>query len=189
MPHLLLIAGWLWAQQPSPIPFFNPSFEDEPRASASPAGWTSYTPGSTPDIFPGAWGLQAPAADGKTCLGLVTRTDGSTEDVSQNLQQPLQAGVCYKFSIRLAHLPQYVGYNQAVRLRIWGGTEGRRTELLAGSPLIHHPDWREYTFEFIPDQEVRCITFEAYFGPGVMFRYKGNILLDLVSPIIRCDRA
>ena len=80
----------------------NASFEDDnPRASASPAGWTSKTPGSTPDILPGAWGLNIPAHHGKTCIGLVTRDDGSVEDVGQCLEKQLTKGDCFSFSIYL----------------------------------------------------------------------------------------
>ena len=188
---MLSLIFLLWASyaQTDAIAFENPSFEDEPRASASPAGWGSHTPGSTPDILPGAWGLQLKPAEGSTCIGLVTREDGSSENVAQNLPTVLKAGTCYTFSVRLAHLPKYVGYNQAVRLRVWGGGTNQHSQLLAGSPLINHTDWREYKFEFIPDKDVRCITMEAYFGPGVLFYYKGNILIDQCSVIQRCDRA
>jgi len=183
--YLLLFS---FAQQ-SLVPLTNASFEGTPAASAIPDGWMSISPGSTPDILPGAWGLMAAPFHGNTFIGLVTRDDGTREDISQNLPVALSPGVCYRFSVYLAHLPEYVGYNQPLRLRVWGGPQNKRTELLASSPLVMHTDWRKYTFEFIPDQSVRCITLEAYYGPGVIFYYKGNILLDNCSPVERCDRA
>lgn len=172
------------------IPFYNPSFEDTPRASASPAGWQSFTAGSTPDILPGAWGIDVPPQDGKSCIGLITREDGTSEDVGQALGEILKGGFCYKFSIYLAHVPKYVGYNHPVRIRVWGGMKrGGKEQLLASSPLIDHADWRNYKFQFIPASDIRYITFEAYFAPGASFKYKGNIVLDNCSAIEKCNRA
>ena len=187
---LFLLFSCYFGQQDGKIYFQNPSFEDTPRQSASPAGWESLTDDSTPDILPGAWGVKAPAQQGKTCIGLVTRTDGTREDVSQLLEQTLKGGTCYTFSIYLAHAPTYVGYNQPVQLRVWGGAvRGAKSVLLYSSPLIDHTAWKKYDVEFMVASDVRYITFEAYFGPGVLFHYKGNILLDNCSPIERCDRA
>ena len=190
LSSLFLFLTCYFGQQDGKIYFRNPSFEDTPRQSASPAGWESLTDGSTPDILPGAWGVNSPPQHGKTCLGLVTRTDGTREDVSQMLDQTLKGGKCYNFSIYLAHAPAYVGYNQPLRLRVWGGAErGGKEVLLYSSPLIDHTGWKKYIVEFMATSDVRFITFEAYFGPGVLFYYKGNILLDNCSPIERCDRA
>ena len=167
----------------------NPSFEDAPRASACPLGWASYTTGCTPDIMPGAWGIQVEPQDGKSCLALVTREDGTREDISQQLPQDLKAGVCYTFRIYLAHAPQYVGYNHPVRLRIWGSAGRGKEQLLASSNLVDHASWKEYKFQFVPNRNMRYITFEAFYAPGALFHYRGNIVLDNCSPIERCDRA
>lgn len=172
------------------IPIRNPSFEDKPGKSKSPKGWQSFTPGSTPDILPGAWGIQFSAKEGSTCLGLVTREDGTTEDISQGLPELLKGDSCYSFSIYLAHAKKYVGYNHPVRLRVWGSAKrGGKDMLLTSSPLIDHQDWRSYKLQFVPEHDMRYITFEAWYGPGTMFKYKGNILLDLCSDIEKCDRA
>jgi Carbohydrate binding domain len=176
--------------QEDKIHFNNPSFEGKAGASQTPQGWYSYTNSSTPDLLPGAWGVQAPAYAGNTCLGLVTREDGTSEDVGQLLSKTLQMGTCYTFSMYLNFAPKYVGYNNPIRLRVWGGTEkGEKATLLTSSPLIDNQTWKEYKFQFVPKSNIRYLTFEAYFGPGVTFFYKGNILLDNVSPIERCDRA
>lgn len=187
---LFLFLLWCFGQPNDKIYFENASFEDTPRESASPRGWQSVTPGSTPDILPGPWGVKVAPQHGKTCLGLVTREDGTREDVTQFLPGMLKAGTCYTFTLYLSHAPRYAGYNQPVRLRIWGGA-GRagRDQLLAASPLIDHADWRVYKFQFVPDRDMRVLTFEAYYAPGALFQYKGNILLDNCSPIERCDRA
>lgn len=168
----------------------NPSFEDKPRASASPVGWYSGVPGSTPDILPGAWGLNLPAQEGKTCLGLVTRSDNSSETISQELPAVLKSGECYKFEIWLAHAEQYVGFNKPCRIRVWGsGSKTDKGQLLTSSPLVSHSDWRLYKLRFTTSSEIRFITLEAWYGPGVTFQYNGNILLDNCSPIELCERA
>jgi hypothetical protein len=180
---MLIILFWrLLILANEPIAFLNPSFEGEPQAATIPMGWTSFTPGSTPDILPGAWGLHVDPADGQTCIGLVSRKDGTSENISQNLSQPLKPGVCYTFTIKLSHLPSYVSYDQPLRLRIWGGPEDQRSQLLAASPLINHTDWRTYKFEFVPKKEVRCITLEAYFGPGYCLNTR-EIFCSTSAPI------
>lgn len=179
-------------QQPGDgkIRLYNPSFEDTPKASTSPAGWRTWTRGSTPDIMPGAWGVQCAPQDGQSCLALVTREDGTYEDITQALSVPVKQDSCYTFSIYLCNAPKYVGYNMPVRMRVWGGAKpGQKEVLLAASPLISHSDWRLYKFQFVPTKALRSITFEAYYAPGAVFKYRGNVLLDNCSPIERCDRA
>ena len=172
------------------IPIRNPSFEDKPGQSKAPKGWRPFTPDSTPDILPGAWGLDLAAQEGQTCVGLVTREDGTSEDIAQGLPESLKGGTCYTFTIYLAHAKKYVGYNHPVRLRVFGGSKrGGKEMLLASSPLIDHSDWRKYKFLFVPEHDMRYITFEAWYGPGTMFRYRGNILLDNCSNLEKCDRA
>lgn len=187
----LVFAFAIFVQPGQVISIRNPSFEDDkPAQSKVPWGWQSYTPGSTPDILPGAWGIQFAAQDGHTCVGLVTRPEGNSEDISQVLPESLKGGVCYTFSIYLAHAPKYVGFNHPVRLRVWGSAnKGKKEMLLTSSPLIDHNDWRKYPFQFVPTRDMRYITFEAWYGPGITFKYKGNILLDNCSPIEKCDRA
>jgi hypothetical protein len=167
----------------------NPSFEDAPRASHCPEGWASYTPGSTPDIMPGAWDVHVPAQEGFTSVALVTREDGTREDISQRLPQTLKSGTCYTFSLYLAHTPQYVGYNNPTRLRIWGGAGKSKQQLLATSALVDHEEWKLYKFQFVPNHDMQYLTLEVYFAPGALFHYRGNILLDNCAPIERCDRA
>jgi hypothetical protein len=187
----LIFTFVLLGQPGTVIPIRNPSFEDDaPTQSKVPKGWQTYTPGSTPDILPGAWGIQLAPQDGRTCVGLVTREDGTIEDIAQVLPESLKGGICYKFTIHLAHTPKYVGFNHPVRLRVWGGAAKDKKEmLLASSPLIDHSDWKKYPFQFVPAHDMRYITFEAYFGPGIIFKYKGNILLDNCSAIEKCERA
>jgi hypothetical protein len=188
LKYLLLLIPFV--QPANKIHFRNPSFEDSPGSGKSPKGWYSGYKGSTPDIMPGAWEIQFPPQEGKTCVGLIVREDGTREDISQALAEPLVGGNCYAFTLYLAHSPKYVGYNKPTRLRIWGGTEkGAPAQLLASSPLVDHTDWRPYKFELSPTSNVTLLTFEVYYAPGVLFKYKGNILIDNCSPLEKCIRA
>ena len=187
---LFLSLASFQAQPSGKIYFRNPSFEDAPGSGKCPKGWYSGYQGSTPDILPGAWEIMFPAQEGKTCLGLIVREDGTREDISQMLAEPLVGGKCYAFTLYLAHAPKYVGYNKPTRLRIFGYTErGGKHELLASSPLIDHSDWRQYKFELSPSSNITQLVFEADYAPGVLFKYKGNILLDNCSPLEKCIRA
>ncbi len=180
-----------FSEQPSEkIYFRNPSFEDVPGAGKCPKGWYSGYQGSTPDIMPGAWDIMFPPQDGKTCVGLIVREDGTREDISQAMAEPLVGGKCYAFTLYLAHSPKYVGYNKPTRLRILGSSEkGGRSELLATSKLIDHADWRQYKFELSPSSTLTQLIFEVDYAPGVVFKYKGNLLLDNCSPLEKCIRA
>ena len=191
--HALKYSNLIYAelvQTPQDTIYFrNPSFEGNPGASIIPDQWLSQTKGSTPDLLPGAWNLQPAPLEGNTCLGLVVREDNTSEDLSQVLSKPLKSNECYEFYAWLSTLPKYVGYNQPCQLRIYGGTTGNKEELLAQSPLISSNQWNRYKFQFTTKKEIKSITLVAWYGPGVMFKYKGNILVDNLSPIVRCDRA
>lgn len=190
-PVLLLSFSIQQPEQPvTKIYFRNPSFEGAPKASSCPVGWHSTIPGSTPDLLPGAWGIEYTPQDGETCIGLVTRFDGSTESIAQALAEPLPADVCYSFSVYLAHIEKYVGFDNPTRLRVWGSpSKTEKGKLLCSSPLINHSDWRSYDFQFITPGTIRYLTLEAWYGPGTTFKYNGNIVLDHCSPIEKCARA
>ncbi|MCS6928748.1 MAG: hypothetical protein NZM43_04535 [Saprospiraceae bacterium] len=176
-------------QKDGKIVLRNPSFEDSPGASKIPRSWMTVGLGSTPDIMPGAWGVAGSPQEGASFLALVTRSDGTVEDIAQRLSSPLVPGVCYTFSIYLAHSPRYVGHDLPVRLRIWGGKSPAKQFLLCSSEMVSHSDWRKYTFQFVPKSPVQYLVLEAYYAPGVFKPYRGNILLDNCSPIERCERA
>lgn len=182
--------GLMGAGDP-PILFENPSFEGSPEQSACPPGWAGSGPNNTPDTQPGAFGVQSPdAKDGLTYIGLVAREDGSRESIGQQIPQKLAAGKCYIFSVWLAKADDYSGYSMPIRLKVRGGSDKNHcTQTLGQSGLIDKKDWQEVHFQFTAESDIRYIIFEAEYAPGAMFKYKGNILLDNLSPIIRCDRA
>lgn len=185
-----LILGIAFAQQSERIYLRNASFEGEPGHDRTPTGWYSCTLGSTPDIFPGAWGIKhVQPQHGATCLGLTVRDDGTTEDISQALGEKLIAGNCYTFKMWLAHTDSYVGYNRPARIRVWGGTSrGKKECLLDTSPVISGSEWKEYRFQFMAKGDYTHLTLEAWYAPSCGV-YRGNILLDNCSPIQRCNRA
>lgn len=181
------------------LPFFlggqvylvNPSFEgDEPQDATVPAGWHYCKEGTTPDILPGVWGVYTRPSDGETFVGLITRADGTWENIGQRLSAPLNSRECYSITLDLAHSNIYSGYNKPIKLRIWGGkTKCAKDQLLAESKFITHTDWETYTFQFVPRERVHYIILEAFYTEGTTFSHKGNILIDNVQPIKVCIRA
>jgi len=182
----LLFALSLTAQ----ITIQNGSFEDEPRDASVPMGWYPCKLGSTPDILPGFWGVYKESSDGETYIGLITREDGSWENIGQRLSEPLLKGHCYTFKVDLAHSNGYTGYNMPVRFRLWGGrTKCTKDQLLAESKAVKHSNWKTYDFSFKTKEKFNYIIIEAYFIKGMYIDYKGNILIDNFIKISPCDQA
>jgi hypothetical protein len=171
------------------IYFRNPSFEGMSGESMTPSEWIVNTPGSTPDLLPGAWKLKATPHEGATCLGLVVRNDKTTEDITQVLSEQLKADQCYEFKAWLSRLPKYVGFDHPCQLRIYGGQNGGREELLTSTNLITNTDWKEFKIQFTPKKNTKTLTFVAWYGPGITFKYNGNLLIDDLSVILKCNRA
>jgi hypothetical protein len=176
-------------KQANPIYWQNASFEGEPQDATVPIGWLACEPFTTPDILPGFWGIFQEASEGETYVGLITRENGTWESITQRLPRTINRGDCYTFTLDLAHGVTYSGYNQTLKLRIWGSTNKcTKNQLLFESPLIDHPEWRPYRVEFTAKQPVRYILIEAFYQEG-SFRRKGNILIDNLSPLRWCPRA
>jgi outer membrane protein OmpA-like peptidoglycan-associated protein len=176
----------------------NPSFEDFPRHSHAPAGWSDCGfPGeSPPDTQPsGDFAVTYPPTDGSTYLGMVVRDNETYEAVTQKLSRPLQPGSCYEFSLQLARSPYYVSisrtteqrtnFNQPVKLRIYGGFSGGcdRSKLLDETGLIKASKWMQYNFRFEPKQAYSYILIEAFYETPTLFPYNGNVLVDNASAI------
>lgn len=188
IPILILIQLALVCALPAQLYWQNGSFEGQPQDATVPQHWLACQQGTTPDILPGYWGVYQEASEGETYLGLISREDGSWESISQRLTQPLQQGKCYSFSIDLAHSRTYSGYNQAIRLRIWGSNSRcGDQQLLFESPLVTHSAWRTYPVSFTAKRNLSYIIIEAY-SPGYAAR-RGNILIDNLGPIRVCPRA
>lgn len=172
------------------INWVNPSFEGTPQDATMPTGWHSCKQGTTPDLLPGFWGVTTEAFDGETYMGLITRESGTWESVEQRISQTIKKGECYSFDAKLAYSKQYAGYNLPLKLRIWGSeTKCSRDQLLAETEFVKHTYWKKYEFDFHAKQNINYIIIEAHYADGVFIPYKGNILVDDLSPIKMCKRA
>ena len=182
---LLLITNGLSAQ----IYLENASFEGDPQDATVPVGWHPCEAGTTPDILPGPWGVYQEASDGSTFVGVITREDGSWESIGQRLRSALKAKECYTLKLDLAHSKTYSGYNQPLKVRIWGcQTKCSKDQLLAETQFITHSDWESYEFQFFAKKALNYILIEAYYADS-NFSYRGNVLIDNIMPIKKCIRA
>ena len=167
---------------------FNASFEGEPRDATIPRGWHKCEDGTTPDILPGPWGVYLEPMDGSSYVGLITRDNGTFESIGQKISAKLEKGNCYFLSLYLARSDTYMGYDRAVKLRIWGGSSKcSRDMLIAETELIEHTEWRKYTFDFTPDRNLRYLIIEAFYSEEP-FEHAGNILIDGLSDIQPCGK-
>ncbi|MFN0014980.1 MAG: hypothetical protein ACKVU2_10565, partial [Saprospiraceae bacterium] len=195
LPALLL--GPLATAQEGKAILKNASFEDVPQASHVPEGWFYYGPveETPPDVQPGYYGCTTKPLRGNTYLGMVTRDNGTTECVGQQLDKPLLADSAYDFSVCLATSSHYeslsrstgeeVNYTSPVCLRIWGiSLEQEKRVLLAESPLVTNTDWIRYRFELRPPgMHLDLILLEAWYGIPQKHT-NGNLLVDHCSPLV-----
>jgi hypothetical protein len=180
----------------------NPSFEDTPSHSTTPRHWINCGAAneSPPDVFPErqwVFGVNNRPYAGNTYLGLVTRDNNTWEAVAANLTAPLEANVCYRFSIAMGRSPEYRSLSRATgreanftdptRLRIWGSNGNcQQEELLAESPLVLHEDWQLYTFIIKPlKNSYASIILEAFYPDNLLKPTNGNLLLDAASAFDR----
>lgn len=188
---------YMLAQKDAPIYLNNPSFEDVPRASATPSGW--YDCGqmrdSPPDVQPGFWEVSTPAFSGSSYLGLVVRDNETWESIGQRLSRPLEMNACYELSMHLCKAPKYlskspmsvdvVDFATPACIMIWGGNGYcDKAELLYKTTIINHSRWVEYNCRLSPTAgNYSFILIEAYYKTPVLFPYNGHVLVDNLSPI------
>lgn len=173
-----------------PVLLQNPGLEAERKPGGIIPDWKTATAGATPDIQPGQWGVHLLPEEGSSYVGLITREDGSREGIGQHLKSALEAGKCYTMTIALTKARDYAGHNWPVVLKIRGGTgSSQPLKLLASSAPVSNQTWQTYIFEFTPSEPVRYIVFEAAPVPGIVKPYRGNLLIDNISPIKQCIRA
>lgn len=183
----------------------NPSFEDMPRNSSPPRGWTDCgAPGETPpDVHPDPeflFKVGMAAQHENTFLGMVTRDTETFESVGQRLGTPFRAGQCYRFDIQLARSRMYLSmsrvtrqptnYVTPIKLRVFGGySVCDRAQLLGESQLVGNYTWENYSIKLSPEDDFTHIVLEAYYKQPSLVPYNGNILLDNAQPLrpIDCD--
>lgn len=167
----------------------NPSLEGEHRDAVVPMNWLPCEDGTTPDILPGPWGVYQEPSDGESYVGLITRENNTWESIGQRLKSPLEKDVCYQFSLDLAHSDTYSGYNNPIKLRIWGSrNKCDKDQLIHETEFIKNIEWEKHTIKFTAESNLRYILFEAFYRERP-YAYKGNILIDDVSAISPCKRA
>ena len=182
----------------------NASFEDIPRHSHAPRGWSDcgFPNESPPDVQPSGFSVNKKAYEGNTYLGLVVRDNDTWEAVSQKLSAPMESGKCYDFSIFLARSELYVSpsqitgkeanYTTPAKLRVYGGFGYcDKQYLLAESSLVINTRWIEFSFKFEPIDNYTHLVFEAFYKTPSLFPYNGNVLVDNASELreIPCDES
>lgn len=171
------------------IGLLNPSMEDTPSDATVPQGWSACAALTTPDILPGYWGVYQDAQEGDTYVGIITRENGSYESFGQRLSAPLLEGSCYQFNLWLAHASVYAGHGKPIKLQIYISDDlCGEDQLIWQSPLIEHEEWKSYSIQFTPMKKAQYIILKAFIKDG-KFSHKGNILIDNMSRITRCNRA
>ncbi len=192
------ICWTLSAQAPPAVHLANPSFEDEPAASKVPARWTNCgsEAESPPDIQPGAFGIELPAADGHTYLGLVVRDNDTWEAVGQRLARPLQADTCYQLELYLGRARQLYSISRTTKsrtnfltpvlLRLWGSNTAMcaRGDILAVSEPVTWFGWHRQRLILEPVRPVRYLTLEAWYAPEFGHGVNGHLLVDGLSALV-----
>lgn len=164
----------------------NPSFEDEPADATTPQGWHPCDNMTTPDIFPGFWGVYNEPSDGNTYVGIITRDNGTYEQFGQRLSSKLKKGQCYRTAIDLAHSIIYSGYNKPIQVRIYlGSSKCDKNQLIFESPVVKSMKWSTHIIEFVPEARHEYIIIQAHYSDQP-FEHKGNILLDNLRPFTVC---
>ncbi|MEM9834900.1 MAG: OmpA family protein [Bacteroidota bacterium] len=187
----------------TPIQLRNPSFEDMPRNSMPPIGWTDcgWTTETAPDVQPdplNQFRVTMQAQDGNTYLGMVVRDNDTWERVGQELNEPMMAGQCYAFRIQLARSRVYLSqsridnrpanYVTPARLRIWGGYDlCDRNSIIGETGLISNFNWQEYKLKLKPQEDFSHIILEVFYRSPTLIPYNGNLLLDNASPLVPMD--
>ena len=187
---IFCLSAFYASAQDKIIKLQNASFEGVPQDATTPIGWHPCEEGATPDILPGIWATNE-ASDGETYVGIITRPNNTFEGIGQRLTETLQPGECYSFSLDVAHSKTYTGYNKPLKLRVWGGTTKCEKDLLVGKTgFVEEEEWETVEFEIYPKAgaPINYLIFEAYYTDKEFSR-KGNILLDNISVIKKCNRA
>ncbi len=177
----------------------NPSFEDAPKDATTPTYWAACGKYTTPDILPGyndynqlIWDVDHQPTDGETFVGLIAREDNTREYIGQKLSKPLEADVCYSFSLDLAKSRYYAGYNETLVLKIWLSNEQCKRKELIEYIVVDNEEWINHKVILMASDTYRYIIFEVYYEDKLNSSepkspYRGNVLIDNISTIQKCE--
>ncbi len=173
----------------------------------------SETPVSVHTPEGGLFGVSHGAYDGDVYISMVTRENETWEGISQKLSQPVKMDSSYTITIGLAqsksmtvamtnlgmtdyYLKEEVP-SKFVIVRVWMDAEycdqrtNRYGQIVWTSPPIDHTEWKNYTFEFIPNYHHEWIFIEVYYADieeEDSKPYFGNILIDYISDIVEVKK-
>ena len=200
---LALTCSVLAAQEEAAIYLTNPSFEDIPRVSSAPRGWTDCGfPGeSAVDVQPEPqreFKVYKAAYHQHTYLGMVVRDNDTYERVSQRMSNAMEAGQCYEIRLHLAKSDIYrsqsrltdanVNYDTPAKLRIRGSYGNCDPGSVLGvSALVDNGDWQEFRIKLRPEEPFTHLVLEAFYNTPIFFPYNGNVLVDNIQPIVAVD--
>lgn len=138
------------------------------------------------------------ASHGNNFVGMIVRSEGTYEAIGQELENSLDGGYTYSFSLFAARSKDYISlsrmsmkeenFNKPVVLQVYGGKDCTNAKLLISTRTIEHTDWAEYIFVFDADDEINFILIEAHYDSLESFPYNGNVLIDNISPIYRISK-
>ncbi len=158
-----------------------------PVGTNTPDNWFSCLALSTVDVGPGVWGITQPAHDGDTYINMVCRgpeqpNSGSCEELSQTLNNTLEAGKCYRFEVYLSYFPDFgiTPFRNPLDLIINAGVDACSRDLEIGRYRgIDHEDWRRYVTYINPSQDLDGMLLEVQWSGSTT--YSGHMLVDDMS--------
>lgn len=208
---MCLLSGSILSQTKLEITLQNNSFENGPERKLKhepPFSWDSpWTEKklNTPDLHTPSYieyKVNLPAQEGERYIGLVSRRDFNNEEISQMLSKPLLPNKEYQIKLIACSSENYLSpgymeeidgeiksfeedlnYNNPVRILLIG-RNSEREEILGRTEEIDYNSWREYTVEFMVNEEYDeiAITLESIeIHPSE--KRNGNVLIDYISNI------
>lgn len=178
----------------------NGSFERDGAAfnSKVPMGWELLAGSETPpDLLPNEESrVETLAPEGKYYLGLLVRSNRTTEAIGQRLNGTLYKDTVYQLRFMAARSPQYyaqerisqrdVNFDMPVIIRVYGGAQtGVAPELLAETPAVGHYEFKDYLVSFKPKANCNYLVFQAYYDARFSKPYNGHVLIDDISDIVQ----
>ena len=184
------------AQPPAPNLLKNPSFErGEVGPGKTPRNWKNCgEKGHSPvDVhyslaIPPIFGVRAQAAQGDYYLGMVARSDGSTECIYQKFKDLVPPGN-FQLSLWVA-LPETMdnmdiltrkpaSYAHPIGLEIVGIAPDDEAYLLGSIPSVSEVGWQRLSFEGLSDVTFKGLAIRTVHTGGNP--YNGYVLVDEVE--------